>query len=233
MKKLFSPGASATVKRMGCCLKLFAAAVAVLTFLRVGPEARAAESGAEVRPVGPHLFQVGKALGNAAERSIEFPAEVNMTNGVIEYLVVHSLGKVHESVFRTETEPYHIHLAALLLSPSADAKATNRLFNVRVRWMTNGVVREASGESFILDLKANAAMREGPWAYQGSRLVDGAFLAQRDGSIITTRVDEDALLGNPRPGREDEENWLVMKPFPLPAKFPVTLILKSATKERE
>ncbi len=41
----------------------------------------------------------------------------------MEYFLVTTYGKVHESILRTETMPYHIHLA-MLLSDVRDASST-------------------------------------------------------------------------------------------------------------
>jgi len=52
-------------------------------------------------------------------------------------------------------------------------------------------------------------MSRGNWVYNGSRIVEGTFLAQRDGSLVSIISDQDALINNPRPGRENDEIWQV------------------------
>lgn len=204
-----------------------------------GDKAKEPPSAAEpLRQTGPNAYQIGLVRIDAALRTIEFPAEVNMTNGVVEYLAVHALGKVHESVFRTEARPQHIHLAALLLNPARPTtavppEAERGSVRIEVEWTAKGAKKRVAAESFLWDAKADAPMSPGSWTYQGSRLIDGVFLAERDGSIISIHVDEDALAGNPRTGREDDERWKIRTPAELPAKYPVTLILTWQKEKNE
>jgi hypothetical protein len=53
------------------------------------------------------------------------------------------------------------------------------------------------------------AMTTGDWVYTGSRIREDGFAAQVDGSIVSLITDSDALVNNPRPGREDDDNWRV------------------------
>src|SRR5437868_4254023 len=67
------------------------------------------------KEVQPGIFELGSVKINRRERTVSFPAVVNLKAGAMEYFVVSTWGKVHESILRTETEPYHIHAAMLLL----------------------------------------------------------------------------------------------------------------------
>jgi hypothetical protein len=40
-------------------------------------------------------------------------------------------------------------------------------------------------------------------------VIDGTFLAQRDGSIASVITDPDALLNSMRPGRDKDDIWQV------------------------
>src|SRR5690606_34621261 len=77
-----------------------------------------------LKEISPGVFQVGSVRLDKVQKSICFPAEVNMTNGLIEYFVVTGTGKLHESVLKTETQPSQIHIAMLLLG--AKESETNR-----------------------------------------------------------------------------------------------------------
>src|SRR4026208_208498 len=65
--------------------------------------------------VSPGIFQIGKVRIHKQNRTIEFPAVVNMKEGLPEYFLVSTRGKVHESVLRTDVDPYQVHVAMLLL----------------------------------------------------------------------------------------------------------------------
>ena len=58
-------------------------------------------------------------------------------------------------------------------------------------------------------------MQQSTFRYRGSRTVDRAFLAQRDGSIVALIEDSDALADNPGPDRKKDEIWQ-----PLTTKLP-------------
>src|SRR5687768_2507208 len=68
-----------------------------------------------IKDLGEGRLQIGAVTIDSKQKSLTFPALVNMTTGLVEYLVVTTGGKVHESLLRTDSEPFHIHTAMLLL----------------------------------------------------------------------------------------------------------------------
>src|SRR3954467_6550095 len=60
---------------------------------------------APLREIGPGIFQLGDIRIDKHKRTVSFPAVLNLRQGAMEYLMVSSWGKVHESILRTETEP--------------------------------------------------------------------------------------------------------------------------------
>jgi hypothetical protein len=52
-------------------------------------------------------------------------------------------------------------------------------------------------------------MTKGEFTFTGSRLWQGKFIAQTEGSIIALVTDPDAVFNNPRPNRDAEDTWLV------------------------
>ena len=52
-------------------------------------------------------------------------------------------------------------------------------------------------------------MSNGAWVYNGSKVIEGTFIAQRDGSIVSIIFDPLALANNTRPGCENDEIWCV------------------------
>lgn len=174
-----------------------------------------------IKQIEPGVFQLGQVRLDKNTRIIQFPGTINMTQGLIEYVVVHGSGKIHESLVKTEAEPYHVHLAVLLLSNKNARSATplappsptaiSSKLNVRIwlTWKQNNEELRFPAEDLILNLRTKKTMDRGPWRYIGSRLIDGTFLAQRDGSLIAVIDDPDALVDNARPGSEDDENWQI------------------------
>lgn len=195
-----------------------------------------AGTNASVRQLSPNVYAIGLVRLNKQARTITFPGSVNMTTGLVEYAVVHVTGKVHESVLKTETDPYHIHLANLLLAsaqgpgPAAGTNLppdlTGAPVQLAVRWKLAGAETNAPLEELIINTLTGTRMTRGDWIYNGSRLVEGVFLAQRDGQIAAIIPDQDSLINNPRPGREDDEIWRPNPRLVPPVGTPVEIVLQ-------
>ena len=80
------------------------------------PAARLAELGAAVE--GEKL-RLGEVEIDRSARTLSFPAKVNAVEGAIEYALVTSKGKTHESLLVTDALPRDIHLGCLLLGGGA------------------------------------------------------------------------------------------------------------------
>ncbi len=186
--------------------------------------------------ISPSCFELGKVRFDKKERWVRFPALVNQRTGAIEYVLVTSFGKTHESLLRTDAQPYHIHLALLLLG--AQGAGTNSFPNdsamplpgsavtIQLNWKLDGKDEHACVEDFVYNIQTKAVMTKGEWIYNGSRIVDGTFLAQQDGSILSVMVDPEALINNPRPGRENDKIWQVL-PERLPGlNWPVEVVIR-------
>jgi hypothetical protein len=187
--------------------------------------------------IAPGVFQIGLVRLDKTQKSVQFPAVLNMDHGLIEYLLVTTRGKTHESLLKTETEPYHIHIAMLLLSAkgaaqtpelakvptgeyhvNAPGSATNRLaqllkgdaIKIEIAWTNSDGQRVVSpAEDWVTDLQTGKSAARGTWNYNGSRVVDGIYMAQQQGSIVAIIDDVDAMVNNPRKGHENDQVWQV------------------------
>jgi hypothetical protein len=172
-----------------------------------------------LREISPGVYGIGLVRLDRIKQTVSFPGAINMAEGHVEYALVHSRGKVHESVLRTEVEPFQIHLAKLLISqPEKSAIVPNQkdprelrgpAVVIWVTWKDGGAEKRVRIEELVFNLLTKSRMSRGQWIYGGSRVIDGVFLAQRDGSIFSIIADPDALVNNPRPGRHDDEIWTV------------------------
>ena len=79
---------------------------------------------------------------------------------------------------------------------------------IEIVWKRGTKERRVCAESLVLYRNRKATMTKGDWTYTGSRMREDGFAAQADGSIISLITDVDALVNNPRPGREDDDRWL-------------------------
>jgi hypothetical protein len=154
-------------------------------------------------------------------RAIRFPATVNMTSGKVEYALVMTTGKIHESMFVTSASPRDIHLGMLLLGIQPAKFALNAdggllvpataAVEVSVGWETNGppVTKTLAELTNVADPSADKPATPGdvdrPWLYNGSRFSAAGFAAMLEGSIISLIADEMALVNNSRSDRENDE----------------------------
>jgi hypothetical protein len=204
-----------------------------------------------VKELAPGVYQIGKVRLERATRTIAFPVWLNMTNGPLEYLVVTKAGKTHESLLATDTEPYHIHVAMLLLGAkvphnrATNAPATGpasasslaqfrdkplpgEAVSIEVTWKANGKELRKRIEELVLDTKAKTAMTRGDFTFTGSLVWQGAYVAQQEGSILSLVTDPIAIFNNPRPGRDADDAWSVLTKESPPLDTPVTLTVKLA-----
>ena len=193
----------------------------------------AAEPGADptkaIESLGGSRYRIGLIEFDKATRVVSIPAVVNMNKGLVEYLLVHESGKVHESLFSTKVRPMEFNVALLLLDWKASGTffdyteperggvpvkgATHRAENsltIHVRCKDeNGKEQTVRIEEWLHNLDKKAHISEGPFIYTGSRIMpDGSFLAQDTGSIVALMVDPASIVNNPREGNELDDIWV-------------------------
>ena len=219
----------------------------VLIAFAMGPVLRQtmAQTGEDSQPARPMLrdlgsgvFEIGKVRLNKRDRTVRIPVTVNMSTGVVEYLLVTTNGKTHESILSTDAEPYHVQLAMLLLG--AKGRGTNSFppttelpppgDAVRIELVSANAARSPTkrAEQLVFDKAAKRPMKKLDWVYNGSFIDADGFAAQQTGSIISLIDDPEALVNNPLPKRDDDENWLVnervVKGIQIPAELKLTLL---------
>jgi len=179
---------------------------------------------------------LGLVRVNARERSVSFPASVNQRTGLVEYVVVTSTGKTHESVLRTDAEPQHIHLGLLLLGAHpantpvfpADpgTPPPGEPIHIDVVWQAGGKEVSHPIEDLVVTTNRWQALGRGSWTYNGSYLSDRRFVAQQEGSIVALQIDPSALVNNPRHGRENDELHHVNPALLLPDNTPLRVRIR-------
>jgi hypothetical protein len=207
------------------------------SFLGLALLAAQAETNVPVRALGGGVFQAGLVRFDKISNTISFPATVNLRDETVEYAVVHKTGKTHESIFRTDARSQDVQIAALLLGWKpvmtnlfgADGKALPRGEKVLVEesWTNAGARVQCAMEDLILNRETKKTLPQGEWIYNGSNFSEGAFTAQRDGSIVSIHIDPDALINNPRPGRENDDLYVPdagkLPPFGAPVEILIRL----------
>ena len=169
-----------------------------------------------VKEISPGILQVGTVRLDKVKREISLPVMVNMNEGPMEYLVVTGKGKTHESLLVTSAEPFHLQVAMLLINckgsdgrliPEDESKTVpGEPVEIELRWKAGKKEKKTRLEKFVARADKKP-VKEGPFIFNGSRMFEGSFLAQRDGSIVSLITDNAAQFNNPRAGRGDDDMW--------------------------
>ncbi len=198
------------------------------------------------KEVQPGIFQLGEVKINRRQRTVSFPAVMNLSRGAMEYFLVSTWGKVHESILRTEAEPYRIHAAMLLLGakgmgtneedlvaipgPFISHPSSVRLpgdkITLELRWNEKGKETRKRAEELVFNNKTKAVLRRGSWVYTGSLFDGQSFLAQREGSVVSLVTDPEALINNTGPGHDNDTIWTPNTNNLPPADVPVEVVIK-------
>ena len=205
-----------------------------------------------VEKIDGSRFRIGAITIDKKTREIRVPAQVNMTDGLLEYLVVHKNGKVHESLFFTEASPTHINLAFTLLRYPAsrelyalpnekgglsdkfpevpeDVKAGARVA-IDVEWSDEGKTRRLPVNDWIQHSVKTTAMPQGPWVYGGSEFYDGKFVPESSGDIAAIYIAQSSLINFPGDDNRDDTVWVAFTKR-IPAEGTnVTLIIAPYSK---
>lgn len=168
---------------------------------------------------------------DSGRRTLTVPVEVNMSGGFIEYILVHESGKTHESLFRCSISGEKFNAAVLLFLPAKKEHGVKLFHDVPIQIAVSGI--DSDGKPFkspvdrwVQNSVLELPMSPGPWGYVGSRFEENVFVAARDGSFIAVREDSDAILGNPRPERIQDDIWKAAVPPPFKAGDKLSLILE-------
>jgi len=250
----------------GCLLVLFASATRMFGQDAVQPPPAAplpaaspAVEDTKIKPkdqlpikmIEPGVLELGKVRLNQAKRSITFPANINMHEGPIEYFLVTTYGKVHESVLKMDVMPYHIHLFAVMLDASgADFDALSERFSkleeneivptaelnemlksglfgqpvkMTVGWEKDGKKVQHEAEELLLSNEDGKSMGAGQWFYTGSRVINNVFVANQSGDAVTVIGDYGSMVNYIGPGFKNDELWKANVPVLPPINHPVTV----------
>lgn len=212
---------------------LVLASVASIGIVREGGTEEAPSTPqSPISKIGPGLFRVG-AIDldvNKTSPTLRMPAQVNMQEGMIELLACSSEGKLHESLFLAHVEPYHLHLALLLMGLKPKGGVRYQGDTKQPQGDKVVIYVEKNGrrrvEDYIWDRVREAPMERTGWVFTGSRMVEGGYGAQLTRTLITTYRDPYAILDNPLPSGADDTVYEVNHRVTPPVGTTVTLVIQ-------
>ncbi len=202
----------------------------------VTPASLQQQAAALIEKTGETTFRIGGVQCDRATKTISFSARINAREGLVEYALVTTKGKVHEALLATEVSPMHIHMAAILLGLAPRDEAPKPVpVSIEVAWETNGPTRILALEELVAlahespQGKTGATLARRPWHYQGSVLDASGFAAEREGSIIAIISDSYALACNPRPGNDDDTLYSPNTALLPSNEMPITVSIRPVT----
>lgn len=167
--------------------------------------------------VAPGVIEIGGCRVDKKNGRVEFPARVNMQEGLLEYLLVGDAGKLHESLLSTEISPYALQVSLLLLgvegsyNPLAmqgEARTPEGgRVNIKVQWQDGKRVKTVALEKWLK--KDKSKLNNIPWVFTGSLVIDGVFMAEVERSIIALFHDPVAMIDHQLPEGADDQIWFV------------------------
>jgi hypothetical protein len=203
--------------------------------------------------VDDNTFRIGGIEFLKDSRSIRIPAEVNMTEGLLEYALVHADGKIHESLLLTRVNPTHVNLAFKLLGFNAslelfyaldeDGSASGRLIEeteknkkaartqVSVEYKDKKETKSALLHEWITHAVSERPMPSAPWIYGGSFLVEGSFAAETSGDLIAIFTNRSSLLNYAGNDRDNDEVWIPTHGRVPPEGTSVTVVISPLNPE--
>ena len=209
---------------------------------------RAAEiSKSRVIRLDQTRFQIGEVVIDTKTRELRFPSQVNMVDGLLEYLLVLQQGKVHEAMLISEIAPTHLNLAFALLrytaSPelfptvdptghlteiypkvSAEVKAGARI-SIAVEWSDQGTTRRIPVNEWIQHSVKTTVMPAGPWLYTGSDFHEGKYVPEITGDVAAILLAPAAIINYPGTDNEDDTAWVAFPKRIPPLGTKVTVII--------
>lgn len=211
------------------------------------PDQAVAPVKPSVERIGESQYRIGEVTFDQKTREIRFPAAVNLSEGLLEFLVVHENGKIHESLFHTKISPTHLNLAFKLLRYAAsqelyflpnekggltskfpevseEVKAAARV-NIKVEWQDGGKLRSVAVNEWIQHAVKGDAMPPGPWVYGGSQVYDGKYLPETTGDIAAVFITGSAIINYPGEDNQDDTVWLSFPKRVPPEGTKVTLVI--------
>ena len=190
-------------------------------------------------PIGPGRYRIGEIVLDKTDRSVTFPATINMNEGLLEYLLVGASGKTHESLLRTHVEPYALQVACLLvglegtstpLSFQGDPRVPKGDgIDISIRVQGGDSSKAVKPEKWLLHTVGDAKqpVSKVRWIFTGSMVNSGRFAAQMTGSIVALYHDPAAMVDNASPGGENDKVWFVRSETTPPVGTPVVVTFRS------
>lgn len=210
------------------------------------PDQPVAKVEPAIRKLDDGRLALGEIVLDPRTREIRLPAEVNMTEGLLEFVLVHRDGKIHESLLHCGISPTRLNVAFKLLDYTASPelyfaleedgsfanefeKATERQrsrsrLQIEVEWKDGERTRRHPVNEWIAHGVTEKPMSGDPWIYGGSRVTGGRFEAEGSGDIVAIFLSRSALINFSGKDNFNDEVWFPFARRVPPVGTPVTVV---------
>ena len=138
-------------------------------------------------------IRLGHVTVHRERREISFPAKVNLASGNLDLAISTDVGRLYESLLRTDVQPLHLQTLMYLLRlkngprfKREDGKQGD-LLDIELEYADGegNTVREPI-EQWMCDERTGKPMTRYGWVFVGSDIRDGSFLAEVEGNVVVT-----------------------------------------------
>ncbi len=162
-------------------------------------------------------IKFGEFLLMPQAREIQFPARINMDRGPLEVLIATEIGRLHESVLRTEASPFQLQTLLYLLGLNNGPRLPNQagqqgdLVDIFLEWRTpdDDTVARAPVEEWVIDTRNGQTMARRGWVFVGSSVQDGVFIAETTGNLVLLFSIGDTILDTVDPDSDDDTLYIM------------------------
>lgn len=179
-------------------------------------------------------LRLGSIMVHPATREISFPGIICLSSGILEVVIATPTGRLHETLVSSDISPLQLQAMLYLLGYGNGPRmpdSTGRqgdLLDIELAWTdAAGVSHREPVEKWIKDMRIGTASKPLGWAFVGSTVQDGEFLAEVEGNIAVNYSVASTILDIPDPDSLDDTIFVVNEEMTGPGKdASVTVILK-------
>ncbi|MBN1930701.1 MAG: hypothetical protein JW786_03735 [Desulfobacterales bacterium] len=174
---------------------------------------------------------------NKQEGYVRVNGEINMDEGLVEYLACGPYGKLHESILKLDVVPYYLQIALLLIDlepgnnplefQGQQRAPKGDLVELWISWEGKNKIKVGCrAEDLIFNNKTKNKMQHTHWIFTGSQILDGRFMADVEQSIAATYHDPFAMFDHPLETGSDDTIYFVNKEVVPPKGTPITFEIR-------
>jgi len=188
-----------------------------------------------VRQTGPGLFEISGCKIIKEKNKVEFQAVMNMNQGVIEYLIVNTGGKVHTSLLQTSVDPSVLKISLMMIGLQGTVQPPveqgesiipeGDRVKISLAWNENGKDRIMPVEQLIL--KQGNAIDQMPWVFTGSQNEKNGVQGLVEKSLVAIYHDPAALIDHQLIEGNNNNLWSINSEAVPPLGTLVNVIIKN------